>query len=133
MNLYSCLSCNSLFMQNNSRLLCLSVSECWQLSDSEPFMQGEVQSPQYPQPYPPKLRKEWDLWVPEGYQIQLSLTHLDIKASAGCYQDSLTVTTILKSNILHQPYYHHYSVASVHIPLDANSKNALKNFLPGYL
>ncbi|XP_038567058.1 complement C1r-A subcomponent-like [Micropterus salmoides] len=71
--------------------LFLSVSECWQLPNSEPVIHGEVQSPQYPRPYLPNLLKQWDLWVPEGYQIQLSLTHLDIKATLGCYQDSLTV------------------------------------------
>eukprot|EP00064_Thunnus_orientalis_P013210 superscaffoldBa00002117_g13247 len=68
-----------------------SVCECWRLHCSEPVIHGEVRSPQYPQPYPPNLLKQWDLWVPEGHQIQLSLTHLDIKVSAGCYQDSLTV------------------------------------------
>ncbi|XP_045900499.1 complement C1r subcomponent-like [Micropterus dolomieu] len=71
--------------------LCLSVSECWQLPNSEPVIHGEVQSPQYPRPYLPNLLKEWDILVPEGYQIQLSLTNLDIKATLGCYQDSLTV------------------------------------------
>ncbi|KAE8288961.1 Complement C1r-A subcomponent [Larimichthys crocea] len=71
--------------------LYLSTSECWQLPDTEPVIHGEVQSPQYPQPYYPNLLKQWHLWVPKGYQIQLSLTHLDIKASAGCYEDSLTV------------------------------------------
>ncbi|XP_076592860.1 ovochymase-2-like [Chaetodon auriga] len=71
--------------------LCWSVSECWQLFNSQPVIHGEVQSPQYPRPYPPNLLKQWDLWVPGGYQIQLSVTHLDIKASLGCYQDSLTV------------------------------------------
>ncbi|XP_076592861.1 complement C1r-A subcomponent-like [Chaetodon auriga] len=72
-------------------ILCLSVSESWQLPNAEAVMYGEVRSPQYPQPYLPNLLKQWDLWVPDGYQIQLSFTHLDIKASSGCYQDSLTV------------------------------------------
>uniref|UniRef100_A0A3Q1JK07 complement subcomponent C1r n=1 Tax=Anabas testudineus TaxID=64144 RepID=A0A3Q1JK07_ANATE len=54
-------------------------------------MHGEVQSPQYPRPYPPNLMRQWDLWVPEGFQIQLTLKHLDIKTSDGCHQDSLTV------------------------------------------
>ncbi|XP_051262025.1 complement C1r subcomponent-like [Dicentrarchus labrax] len=63
----------------------------WLLLESQPVMHGEVHSPQYPLPYLPNLLKQWDLWVPEGHQIQLSLTHLDIKASSGCYQDSLTV------------------------------------------
>uniref|UniRef100_A0A8D0D1R3 Vitamin K-dependent protein C n=1 Tax=Sander lucioperca TaxID=283035 RepID=A0A8D0D1R3_SANLU len=71
--------------------LCLSVSECLQLPDSKSVIHGEVQSPQYPRPYLPNLLRKWDVWVPEGYQIQLSLKHLDIKASSGCHQDSLTV------------------------------------------
>ncbi|KAM8734601.1 mannan-binding lectin serine protease 2-like [Acanthopagrus schlegelii] len=71
--------------------LCLSVRRSWQQLNSEPVIHGEVHSPQYPGPYLPNQKKEWDLWVPEGYQIQLSLTHLDIKASSGCYQDSVTV------------------------------------------
>nr|XP_046255134.1 complement C1r subcomponent-like [Scatophagus argus] len=71
--------------------LCLQASERWKLAHSQPLTDGEVHSPQYPQPYPPNQKKEWDLWVPEGYQIQLSLTHLDIKASSGCIEDSLTV------------------------------------------
>ncbi|XP_026226379.1 complement C1r subcomponent-like [Anabas testudineus] len=61
------------------------------LVDSVPAMHGEVQSPQYPRPYPPNLMRQWDLWVPEGFQIQLTLKHLDIKTSDGCHQDSLTV------------------------------------------
>ncbi|XP_059195678.1 complement C1r subcomponent-like [Centropristis striata] len=69
--------------------LSLSVSECRQPSDS--LLDVEVQSPQYPQPYSPNLLRKWDLWVPDGYKIQLSLTHLDIKASPGCDHDSLTV------------------------------------------
>ncbi|TMS11454.1 Mannan-binding lectin serine protease 1 [Larimichthys crocea] len=80
--------------------LYLSTSECWQLPDTEPVIHGEVQSPQYPQPYYPNLLKQWHLWVPKGYQIQLSLTHLDIKASAGCYEDSLTVRATLKPHII---------------------------------
>ncbi|CAK6966224.1 complement C1r subcomponent-like [Scomber scombrus] len=73
------------------RFLYVSVCECWPLPDSEPVMYGEVQSPQYPHPYPSNLLKQWDLSVPEGYQIRLTFTHLDIEASAGCYYDALTV------------------------------------------
>ncbi|KAG8009967.1 Complement C1r-A subcomponent [Nibea albiflora] len=54
-------------------------------------MHGQVQSPQYPQPYPPNLQEQWDLSVPEGYHIRLTFTHLDIEASAGCHYDALTV------------------------------------------
>lgn len=73
------------------------MSECQQLSTTEPEMYGQIQSPQYPRPYPPHLQKQWDLWVPRGYQIQLSLTHLDIKVSADCSQDSLTVRALIRS------------------------------------
>ncbi|KAF7670100.1 hypothetical protein LDENG_00050100 [Lucifuga dentata] len=72
-----------------SRFLYVSVCECW--PGSEPVMHGEVQSPQYPQPYPPNQAVQWDLRVPEGYQIQLTFTHLDIEASGGCHYDFLTV------------------------------------------
>ncbi|XP_070767920.1 ovochymase-like, partial [Enoplosus armatus] len=71
--------------------LYVSVSECWQLPDSEPLMHGAVQSPLYPQPYPPNLQEQWDLSVPEGYQIRITFTHLDIEASAECHYDALTV------------------------------------------
>ncbi|XP_070823318.1 complement C1r-A subcomponent-like [Chaetodon trifascialis] len=71
--------------------LYVSVGECRHLPESEPLMHGEVHSPQYPQPYPPNLLEQWDLSVPEGYQIRLTFTHLDIEASAGCHYDALTV------------------------------------------
>ncbi|KAM4735805.1 complement C1r subcomponent-like [Anableps anableps] len=67
------------------------VCECVPLPDSNPPMYGEVHSPQYPQPYPPNLQKQWDLSVPEGFHISLTFTHLDIEASTGCYYDSITV------------------------------------------
>lgn len=76
---------------NLSRFLYVSVGECWDPSDAQPAMYGEVQSPQYPKPYPPNLQEQWDLSVPEGYQIRLTFTHMDIEPSAGCYYDSLTV------------------------------------------
>ncbi|XP_036930819.1 complement C1r subcomponent-like [Acanthopagrus latus] len=71
--------------------LYVSVSECGPVPDSEPLMYGEVQSPQYPQAYPPNLQQQWDLSVPEGYRIRLTFTHLDIEASTGCHYDALTV------------------------------------------
>ncbi|XP_061531448.1 complement C1r-A subcomponent [Phycodurus eques] len=54
-------------------------------------MHGQVQSPGYPQPYPPNLRKQWDLSVPEGFQLHLTFTHLDIEASVDCRYDALTI------------------------------------------
>ncbi|KAM4580610.1 complement C1r subcomponent-like isoform 1-T1 [Odontesthes bonariensis] len=68
-------------------LFCESVP----LPDSDPPTHGEVLSPNYPQPYPPNLLKQWDLSVPEGFQMRLTFTHLDIESSGGCYHDSLTV------------------------------------------
>ncbi|CAJ1062511.1 complement C1r-A subcomponent-like [Xyrichtys novacula] len=72
-------------------VLCVSLSECRRLPEEKPQMHGEVQSPSYPQPYAPNLQEQWDLSVPEGYQINLTFTHLDIEASADCHNDSLTV------------------------------------------
>lgn len=76
---------------HHSRFLYVSVGECWDLPDAKPVMYGEIHSPQYPRPYPPNLQEQWDLSVPEGYQIRLTFTHMDIEASAGCYYDALTV------------------------------------------
>uniref|UniRef100_M4AAC6 Vitamin K-dependent protein C n=1 Tax=Xiphophorus maculatus TaxID=8083 RepID=M4AAC6_XIPMA len=67
------------------------VCECVPLPDSDPQMYGEIHSPQYPLPYPPNQQKQWEISVPEGFQISLTFTHLDIEASAGCYYDSITV------------------------------------------
>lgn len=83
-----------------SRFLFVSVCESSLHPDSDPVIHGEVQSPQYPQPYPPNLLKQWELLGPHGYQIQLSITHLDIKASAGCHQDSLTVRATFQYKII---------------------------------
>nr|XP_019948213.1 PREDICTED: uncharacterized protein LOC109633063 [Paralichthys olivaceus] len=88
---------NSLFNPEMGLTFCIVwflfalVCECWTLPDSGPLMHGEVQSPGYPQPYPPNLQEQWDLSVPEGYRIRLTFTHMDIEASAGCVYDSLTV------------------------------------------
>ncbi|XP_034144533.1 complement C1r-A subcomponent-like [Esox lucius] len=72
-------------------LLCLSVCECWRVTRSLPALHGQVESPNFPQPYQASLSQQWDISVPEGYQVQLSFTHLDIEPSANCYYDSLTV------------------------------------------
>ncbi|KAK2902891.1 hypothetical protein QQF64_010244 [Cirrhinus molitorella] len=64
---------------------CVNVCEC------EPAMFGEVSSPQYPQTYSANLQEQWDLEVPQGYQIQLTFNHLDIEPSPDCYYDSVSV------------------------------------------
>uniref|UniRef100_A0A8C1GTM8 Wu:fd46c06 n=1 Tax=Cyprinus carpio TaxID=7962 RepID=A0A8C1GTM8_CYPCA len=66
---------------------CMNVCEC------EPTMFGEVSSPQYPQPYPGDILEQWDLDVPEGYQIQLTFSHLDIEPSPNCGHDSLILVS----------------------------------------
>uniref|UniRef100_H3C4L9 complement subcomponent C1r n=2 Tax=Tetraodon nigroviridis TaxID=99883 RepID=H3C4L9_TETNG len=71
--------------------LYVTVSLCWPLLEVEPEMYGEVKSPQYPKPYAPNLLEQWDLSVPEGFQIRITFTHLDIDASPGCHYDALTV------------------------------------------
>ncbi|CAL8289607.1 unnamed protein product [Merluccius merluccius] len=54
-------------------------------------MHGKVQSADFPQPYGPNLLKQWDLLVPEGYQIKLTFTHMDIEASQDCSYDAVRV------------------------------------------
>ncbi|RXN31683.1 complement C1s subcomponent-like protein [Labeo rohita] len=56
-------------------------------------MFGEVSSPQYPQPYPADILEQWDLEVPQGYQIQLTFNHLDIEPSPNCSHDSLSLVS----------------------------------------
>lgn len=88
----------SLFKSFSSFFQYVMVSVCWPLLDLEPRMYGEVKSPQYPKPYPPNLQEQWDLIVPEGFQIRMTFTHLDIEASAGCHYDALTVRVTFKVN-----------------------------------
>uniref|UniRef100_UPI003F67F393 complement component 1, r subcomponent precursor n=1 Tax=Danio rerio TaxID=7955 RepID=UPI003F67F393 len=66
---------------------CVNVCEC------DLAMFGEVSSPQYPDPYPADLQKQWDLEVPQGFQIQLTFNHLDIEPSPNCYYDSVSVVS----------------------------------------
>ena len=74
------------------------ASACWPLLEPGPQMYGEVKSPRYPKPYPPNLEEQWNLNVPEGFQIRMTFTHLDIEASAGCNYDALTVRVAFKDN-----------------------------------
>lgn len=83
-----------LFVHNDYRFLCLSASQCRQ-PPAFKATYGKIQSPRYPEPYLPNQLKHWHLRTHKGFQIRLSLSHLDIKASPGCSQDSLTVRVIL--------------------------------------
>ncbi|XP_042628685.1 complement C1r-A subcomponent [Cyprinus carpio] len=73
-------------------IICL-LWACVNLCECEPAMFGEVSSPQYPQPYPANFQEQWDLEVPQGYQIQLTFNHLDIEPSPDCYYDSVSVVS----------------------------------------
>ncbi len=74
-------------------------------------MFGEVSSPQYPQPYPANLLEQWDLEVPEGYQIQLTFNHLDIEPSPNCCRDSLFVSvSSLQNNVKSNQNKHFYII-----------------------
>lgn len=83
---------------NLSSFVYVMVSAGWPLLEPEPQMYGEVQSPQYPKPYPPNLQKQWDLSVPKGFQMRMTFTHLDIEASADCHYDALTVRATFKDD-----------------------------------
>ncbi|XP_066568387.1 complement component 1, r subcomponent [Amia ocellicauda] len=72
-------------------LLC--VSQCWGAvtPPRAPVLFGEVLSPGYPGPYPASVKLQWELEVPQGYNLLLSFTHLDIEPSQHCHYDSLMV------------------------------------------
>lgn len=44
--------------------------------------------------------KQWHLWAPAGFQIQLTLTHVDINPSQDCSLDSLTVRVLLEAIVI---------------------------------
>ncbi|XP_018591029.2 uncharacterized protein c1s.2 [Scleropages formosus] len=77
-----------------NELLC--GCEVWGLvipsPSAEPVLYGEVQTPNYPEPYPASHYEEWELSAPEGYRVQLRFTHLDVEPSVDCFYDSVTVT-----------------------------------------
>ncbi|MBN3309092.1 C1RA protein, partial [Amia calva] len=69
------------------------VSQCWGAvtPPRAPVLFGEVLSPGYPGPYPASVKLQWELEVPQGYNLLLSFTHLDIEPSQHCHYDSLMV------------------------------------------
>ncbi|XP_039619702.1 complement C1s subcomponent-like [Polypterus senegalus] len=58
-----------------------------------PKMFGYVASPNFPQGYPENVDQSWELRVPSGFAIHLTLVHLDIEMSEGCSFDALNVST----------------------------------------
>ncbi|CAL8247375.1 unnamed protein product [Lota lota] len=73
-------------------LLCVFVCECVSVVDVVWPNHGMIQSPDFPQPYGPNLLKRWDLRVAEGYQIQLTFTHMDIEATQDCRYDAVLLS-----------------------------------------
>uniref|UniRef100_A0A3P9P4N8 CUB domain-containing protein n=1 Tax=Poecilia reticulata TaxID=8081 RepID=A0A3P9P4N8_POERE len=59
-----------------SRFLHVLVCECVPLPDS-----GQIHSPQCPQLYPVNLQKQWEISVPDGFQISLTFTHMNCDES----------------------------------------------------
>ncbi|XP_046704514.1 complement C1r subcomponent-like [Silurus meridionalis] len=68
-------------------VLCMCVSVCV----CKVSMHGQIQSPLYPKPYPSNVHQQWDLEVPNGYQLQITFNYMDIEPSLNCYYDSLMV------------------------------------------
>ena len=75
------------------RLLCVLGCECLPVADVVWPNHGKIQSPDFPQPYGPDLLERWDLRVADGYQIQLTFTHMDIEPTQDCSYDALVVST----------------------------------------
>ncbi|NP_001373185.1 mannan-binding lectin serine protease 1 isoform 1 precursor [Danio rerio] len=54
-------------------------------------MYGTIKSPNFPEPYPKETDLQWNITVPDGYQIRLYFMHFDIEPSYLCEYDYLKV------------------------------------------
>ncbi|XP_051966147.1 mannan-binding lectin serine protease 1-like [Xyrauchen texanus] len=54
-------------------------------------MYGTIQSPNFPESYPKQTEIQWNITVPDGYQIRLHFMHFDIEPSYLCEYDYLKV------------------------------------------
>ncbi|XP_017564365.2 mannan-binding lectin serine protease 1 isoform X2 [Pygocentrus nattereri] len=54
-------------------------------------MYGIVHSPNFPEPYPKEREIQWNISVPDGYQIRLYFMHFDIEPSYLCEYDYVKV------------------------------------------
>ncbi|XP_051520829.1 mannan-binding lectin serine protease 1 isoform X1 [Myxocyprinus asiaticus] len=54
-------------------------------------MYGTIQSPNFPESYPKETEIQWNITVPDGYQIRLYFMHFDIEPSYLCEYDYLKV------------------------------------------
>ncbi|XP_062872542.1 mannan-binding lectin serine protease 1 [Trichomycterus rosablanca] len=72
-------------------VLLLSVSPVWAQLLLLKDMYGTIQSPNYPESYPRHSKIQWNIIVPEGYQIHLYFMHFDIEPSYLCEYDYVKV------------------------------------------
>ncbi|XP_056330800.1 complement C1s subcomponent-like [Danio aesculapii] len=77
-------------MSRKVLIFCL-LWACVDMCECDLALFGEVSSPQYPDPYPVDIMLHWELRVPDGYQIQLTINHLDIEPSLNCCNNFLMV------------------------------------------
>ncbi|MCJ8739768.1 hypothetical protein PDJAM_G00050990 [Pangasius djambal] len=54
-------------------------------------MYGTMHSPGFPEPYPKDSEMQWNISVPEGYQIRLYFMHFDVEPSYLCEYDYVKV------------------------------------------
>ncbi|XP_055053069.2 mannan-binding lectin serine protease 1 [Misgurnus anguillicaudatus] len=54
-------------------------------------MYGSIQSPNFPESYPKETEVQWNITVPDGYQIRLYFMHFDIEPSYLCEYDYVKV------------------------------------------
>uniref|UniRef100_A0A671MHR0 Mannan-binding lectin serine protease 1-like n=1 Tax=Sinocyclocheilus anshuiensis TaxID=1608454 RepID=A0A671MHR0_9TELE len=54
-------------------------------------MYGTIKSPNFPESYPKEIDLQWNISVPDGYQIRLYFMHFDIEPSYLCEYDYLKV------------------------------------------
>ncbi|XP_050985234.1 mannan-binding lectin serine protease 1 isoform X3 [Labeo rohita] len=54
-------------------------------------MYGTIKSPNFPESYPKEVELQWNITMPDGYQIRLYFMHFDIEPSYLCEYDYLKV------------------------------------------
>lgn len=52
---------------------------------------GSLQSPNFPEPYPPETQLRWNLSVPDGFRIKLYFSHFHLEPSYLCEYDYVKV------------------------------------------
>lgn len=60
-------------------------------------MFGSLQSPNFPEPYPKDRDIQWNISVPDGYQIRLYFMHFDVEPSYLCEYDYVKASGLFGS------------------------------------